>query len=316
MMLALSWAACVLAALPADALAQETADPEVATSLEDIIVVARRAGAPIWEISLGQGTVIAVGSVEGIPRDLRWNARALQAAVARSDRVLLPLEERESLRDIGRLIWRSRSILTLPDGEVVSDYVDAELYRRLEKLLTDENPRWRRRSLHRLAHLLIEDIAGLRGGGESVATIVGREAARHNVLVEPVGMVRGDQLLGSLINGPQSSHLECLSAAVAAAEGGPDATQAMFANWRRAEVTAVWRSPINAATSLCWPWSHTAVVPAVRDTWIEAISIALQEDGTTLAVTPLRGLVEPGGILERLQNSGASISGPDWHERP
>ena len=58
--------------------------PDVAT-VEEIVVVARRAGLPMWTVETATGSVILVGAISGVPRDYAWRPEALEAATARAE---------------------------------------------------------------------------------------------------------------------------------------------------------------------------------------------------------------------------------------
>ena len=64
------------------------AQDEAATTLEDIVVVARRSGAPTWEIRNGDSVVIIVGALSAVPRDIVWRPEALEAAVLQADSIV------------------------------------------------------------------------------------------------------------------------------------------------------------------------------------------------------------------------------------
>ena len=57
--------------------------PQVA-ELDEIVVLARRSGAPMWTVTRGDSTLILVGAITGIPRDLAWRPDDLEVAAARS----------------------------------------------------------------------------------------------------------------------------------------------------------------------------------------------------------------------------------------
>ena len=90
-----SLTALILAAaitLTPQAAAAQAADQAV--QVEDIIVTARRSGAPMWEVTQGDRTLILVGAITP-PRELDWRPDALEAtrerldAAGRLDRVKL-----------------------------------------------------------------------------------------------------------------------------------------------------------------------------------------------------------------------------------
>ena len=85
-------------------------------AVEDIVVTARRIEAPMWEVRRGDSVLILVGAIEGLPRDMEWRTDALVSAVERADRVLFPVQGQASLADVGRLIWRIRTLTRQPDG--------------------------------------------------------------------------------------------------------------------------------------------------------------------------------------------------------
>ncbi|WP_211205987.1 TraB/GumN family protein, partial [Brevundimonas diminuta] len=147
-LLSVALAALILAAAaPSSAFAaQEQA--EAATRVDEVVVTARRAGAPMWTVRRdGEGVMILVGAIEEAPRDFEWRAQALEEAAARSDRILFPQRGRASPADVLRLMWRIRTIGWLPEGATTADYLTPEDQARLEALMADEKTdQWRRYS--------------------------------------------------------------------------------------------------------------------------------------------------------------------------
>ncbi|HVL41300.1 MAG TPA: TraB/GumN family protein, partial [Brevundimonas sp.] len=210
------------ATIPAGAMAQ-TPESEPA-QLDEVIVLARRSGAPMWTVTRGDSTLILVGAITRIPKDLSWRPDDLEAAAARSDRILSPQQGRASVTDLFRVIWRARTIARMPEGRTTADYLTPEDQARLEVLMADErNQDWRRTSLLLLGFDLLQDKAGYGQGrtGDDAMDVIRRAARRADVPVRPVGTVRGDELIESLISAPQTAHVACVRAAISAAEAGP-----------------------------------------------------------------------------------------------
>lgn len=285
---------------------------EADATLEDIVVVARRAGAPMWTITQGDATLIVVGAIDGLPRDLAWRPEALQAAAARSQRVLFPQVGRASFSDIGRLIWRSRTIFLLPDGTRVADHVTPETHARLQALM-GEDEGWTRTGLLFLAADLFEDKVGFRRrGAVRVDDVVRRAAREHDVPVQSIGVIRGDEFVDMLITAPPSRHAPCLEAAVVAAEGGLASGVARGEAWRSLKVAEVVAHPLEQALAQCWPWGDPDLGPQLKEQWVAAIDGSLDQPGVTMAVAPLRLLAERGGVLDALEGRGLDIVGPEW----
>ena len=288
---------------------------ETAVRVDEVVVTARRAGAPMWTVRRdGEGVMILVGSIEEAPRGFEWRAQALEDAASRADRILFPQRGRASPADVLRLMWRIRTIGWLPEGTTTADYLSVQDQARLEALMVDaKNDRWRRESLLLLAIDLIQDQAGEKGSRPVGATDAVRRAARKaRVPISPVGVVRGADLVDSLIAAPPQSHRECLRAALSAAELGSDAVRLRAEAWSGLRVAEVLASPVDQAVDRCWPWGDPQVGPQLRAEWTDAIAGALAEPGLTLAVAPLRTLAEPGGVLEGLEAQGYEVDGPAW----
>lgn len=300
---ALALAICVMPA-PAQ-------EPE-ADRVEDIIVIARRSDVPVWEVFRGDRSLILVGAISGVPRDLDWNPAGLEAATARADRILYPPEARASLSDVGRLLWRSRTIFRLPDESTTADHLPADLQARLEAVMAGErNEAWRRRSFLILSDDLLKRAGYQRGGRTAVAVV--RDAARDaEIEGRPVGFLRGDEIVGNLIVQPPSAYQPCVAASIAAAEAGAETFPDRAEAWRRKRVVEVVANPADVALNQCWPWGDPEIGPQLRGLWLTALSEAVDQPGVTLAVAPLRLLAEPGGVLDGLEADGFEIVGPEW----
>lgn len=277
-------------------------------SVEDIVVTARRIEAPMWEVRRGDSVLILVGSIDGLPRDMEWRTEALISAVERADRVLFPVEGRASLADVGRLIWRIRTLTRLPNGRTSADYLPPELEARVERL-TGEGPS--RKSMLMLSGDLME-IGGYEGRGRPVSGLV-RQATRANrTPAEPVGVFRGDEIIDKVLTTPPERYLSCIDAAATAAEAGPDAGARRAEDWRMRRVPAVLASALEQATTACSYWSVMAYADDLRRIWNDAVDKSLADDGVTVAIAPLRLLAEPNGVLDRLEGDGLEVQGPEW----
>ena len=301
------------AVLSAPAAAQSPG-PQVA-ELDEVVVLARRSGAPMWTITRGDTTLILVGAITSIPRDLSWRPDDLEAAAARSDLILFPQQGRASMADVLRIIWRARTIGLMPQGQTTADYLTPEYQARLETIMAgDRNQDWRTRSLLFVGFDLMQDKAGYaRGGtGDDAMDVIRRAARRARVTVRPVGTVRGDELIDSLITAPQTAHVPCVEAAIAAAELGPYAARERAEDWRALRVADVVASPIDRALNQCWPWGDPEIAPQLRQQWSAAIETAMISPGVTMGVAPIRLLADEGGVLDALEARGFEVVGPEW----
>ena len=300
--------ATVLAALWASAaLAQEE------TWVDDVVVEARRSGAPTWEVSDGRSTVLLVGAVQGLPRSLGWRPDALERAAERADRVLYSQNVALSPWDILRLVWRSRSLTRLPRDRTSADYLSPEWNVRLNALGVRERQDFSRQGFFSTSADLLFDMTGLnRDRGRAVEEVVRRTARRGRTPSERVGRLRGDELIDDLLALPPEAWVPCLELAIPAGEAGEAGMLARAEAWRRFDVPAVMASPLEKALSVCWPWGDPDYGPQLRGQWQTAVDRAMGQEGVTLAVVPLRVLAEPDGLLDALERRGYEVLGPRW----
>lgn len=293
---------------PAVAAAQE-----VDATVDEIIVTARRSGAPMWEVTRGGSTLLLVGAIQAVPAGVEWRPDALEQATRHADRVYFPQRANVSPADIWRLIWRSRTLTRLPEGRTSADYLSPDWQARLDVLEATYGEDWSGDSFLVLSSELLSDRLGLRDrGNQEVGEVVRRAARRARVPVTSIGSVRGDVLVDDLLTRPPESWVPCIEASIAATEAGREAVEARGLAWTRFDVPAVMASPVETAMMQCWPWGDPALGTLLRGQWISAVEGALREPGVTLAVAPLRVLAEPGGVLDDLERRGYEIVGPAW----
>ncbi|WP_312735988.1 TraB/GumN family protein [Brevundimonas sp.] len=279
-----------------------------AETVEDIVVTARRIEGPMWEVRRGDSVLILVGAIDGLPRDMEWRTDALVSAVERADRVLFPVEGRASLADLGRVIWRVRTLTRLPDDRTSADYLPPALEARLERV-TGQGPS--RQSFLMLSSDLMEQ-GGYARRARPVSEVVRKAARAGRKPAEPVGVFRGDEIIDRFLTTPPEAYDGCMVAAVEAAEAGPAAGAQRAEDWRRRRVQAVVASPLEQAVSACSYWSVMGQSARLREVWTQAVDRSLAEPGVTLAIAPLRLLAEADGLLDRLARDGLEPLGPDW----
>lgn len=293
----------------------QSGDESASVQVEEIVVTASRAGLPMWTVRKGDdGVLILVGMIREVPRGFEWRAAALEGAVGRVDRVLFPQEGRASPADILRILWRARTIVMLPDGATLDRVVPEEDYQRLLPLMASEkNDSWKRNRPLMVAMDLVREQAGEDAARDPrVERVAERAARRADIKTHYIGVVRGNELVESLITSPPESQLPCLRAAIGAAQYGRGAMADRAEAWRNLDVKAILASPFDAVMDECWPWGDPAVRLRMRTEWVNAISTAIADEGVTLAIAPVRTLGETDGVLDQLVAAGFEIDGPAW----
>lgn len=295
------------------AVRQADASRDTADSVEDVVVTARRSGAPMWEVTRGESTVLLVGEILGVPSATPWRPDALEAATLRADRVFSGMRVQASFSDLFRVIWRSRTLSRLPGEKTSADYLSPEWQARLDALEAQYGQDYSRKSfLMASGDLLSDRLRFNRDTAENAGDVVKRAARRGHIRVQAVDVGRGDELIENLLTAEPETLVPCMQAAIAATEAGPDALIARGQAWTKFQVPAVLASPLQQALGVCWPWGDPSLGPQLKAEWVKAVTSGLAEPGVTMAVAPLIVLAEPGGVLDQLEAQGLEVVGPDW----
>ncbi|WAC25109.1 TraB/GumN family protein [Blastomonas sp. SL216] len=298
-------AAMLLGAMPAHALA--------AQAESEIVVSARRSGAPMWTIDTPSGTVLLVGEIRAVPKSTPWEPERLRDATAEANRVILRAAPKFSPGDVFRLIFRGGSFTKLPDGRVAADYLSSPQRARLADLEARYKVDYDRGSFLMSAFDLLARRLDFDNDTTDDATdIVEKAAKRADIPIIRPERFRGEDLLDNLAAAAPESHIACLEAAMAATEAGQPVVQARGDDWRRFDIPAVMANPLEIALGTCWPWEDEDLGGEIRDQWTRLIAEASSTNGVTLAVVPLGVLAERQGVLDQLEARGFAIAGPDW----
>lgn len=278
----------------------------------DIVVTARKASAPIWTITRDNSTLIIVGEIRAIPDATPWRPESLEAAVARSNRVLLPLTADVSIGDVLRLIFKGKALMRLPKETTAATYLPAD---QAARLIAIDKDYAKQSFFFTTFQLLTDKLKFRRNTGREVRNIVRSAADRAHIVATPVGRLRGKDLIDDLMTIDPATQVPCIIAAMDAVDAGPDGLVDRGKAWTQRQVPAVMASPLERALGLCWPWGDPELGPDLRARWIAAIDQSLSQPGVTMAVVPLQVLAERDGVLDALERRSVAIVGPAWKTR-
>lgn len=291
------------------ALAQSSSVADEIDSVEDIVVTARRSGAPVWWVVNGDAKVIVVGSIMSVPADTPWRPEALEAAVAQADQVVLSQSATMSLGDFFRM---RRARARLPQGTTTDDYLAPEWQARLAVLGRTYRQDYTQRGLIWIASDLTRDRLRYRPGtGRSAEAVVQAAANKARLPIRQVGHIDARHI-GEAIAVPDATQRACLTASIEANEAGAEAIRARGSAWTRQDVPAVLANPIERAKDRCTWFADEAMITEDRRQWSQAAAEAVTLAQTTMMVISISIAAEPGGVLDQLGAQGLEVVGPDW----
>ncbi len=286
-----------------------------AAEAEEIVVVGRRSGVPIWRVQSGQSNLVLVGTINGVTKDTKWDPTSLVEALRRADRVMFPQMQRvkaSPLAMLGYLAkWRRQA--TLPEKQSLANYLTAEQFQRLVRLQRKGIAKRGSEKTHplHLAMNLRATAKGRVGYGEDPDQYVMRAIGKYKLRLLPIQKRAAKPLANELFEGSPSRHVPCLVDAITMAEAGPAAVALRSQDWARGRVAEVLRSPAEKVYQSCFP-ADLAREAREKAAFHSNIARVLTEPQLTVAVLDLHSLAGRGGVLDSLVAEGHHVQGPQW----
>lgn len=295
--------------------AQPASGQALEQKAEEILVVGRRSGIPMWRVGSGKTTLVLVGTINGVTKATAWDPAPLVAALRMSDRVMFPQMTgltASPLAMIGYLAkWRRQA--SLPKGQTLKDFLPPDQYQRLLALqrrgIVPKGAE-KKHPLH-LAFSLRDKTKDKIGQGQDPDRYVMAAIRKHKLNLAPIQRGSAKPFAADLFSGSPARHVPCLIDAMDMAEAGPAALAARSQAWANRQVPQVLSSPAEDVYHSCFPADPEAA-PARRAAFHAGIKRLLQEPQVTVAVLNLHTLARRGGILDDLIAAGYQVRGPAW----
>lgn len=312
--------------------AMQQAGPAQTSTLETIVVSGEQPGPGLWKVSKGEHVLWILGTLSPLPRKMTWVSRDIEATIARSQQVILVPSASLSVK--GGML---RGLFLLPsligarnnpgDARLV-DVVPADLHARWSTLKQRYIGRDRgiekRRPLFAAQELYVEAIkAADMSLDDVVSKSVKKTARRQKVeLVEPHLELR-IEAPGKAVREFKKSALDdidCFAKTMARLETDLEAMKLRANAWASGDIEAIRALPYDDQFQACGDAVLKAGVVEERGlgdlreriarVWLEAAEGALERNESTLAILPIRILLQPDGALSALRERGYAIEEP------
>jgi hypothetical protein len=130
--------ACAAPSLaPAPGTAQAAAGDPAAATIEEITIIGRYPGPPLWKVSAGERVLWVFGELSPVPKGLDWDPRNAERVLERADVVIAaPRISAPTFNPIRlfRLFRAARRLSRNPDGATLASELPPELYARYAAL--------------------------------------------------------------------------------------------------------------------------------------------------------------------------------------
>lgn len=306
--------------------------PTDAALLEPIVVSGEQPGPGLWKVTRDGHVLWILGSLTPLPRDMTWVSRDVEATIAASEEVILPVDVDLSVKGgaIGGLFLLP-SLLGArnnPDGRTLAEVIPPELHARWsvlrQRYLGRDAGVEKRRPAFAAFELFEAAIKQARLSNESVVDpVITRAAKRAKVPVtRPRIVLKLDKARAAVKAFAQTplDDLDCLRKTIERLEGDLTVLQQRANAWAIGDVDALAALTYVDQNKACRDALLRSAVAEdrgldalperVRQTWLEAADKALSSRATSFATLPIGALLAADGYLDALRARGAEVEAP------
>ncbi len=296
-----------------------------ATTIEEITIIGRYPGPPLWKVSSGERVLWIFGELSPVPKGLDWDPRNAERVLERAEVVIgAPRVSATTLNPIRlfRLFRAARRLARTPKGTTLADQLPPELYERYSTLRTrhlpddDEDDEELRPALAalRLYGAALDDV-GLTADsrvGKTIGRLMRRSRADEAKIVietEPETVI---EELGKVT---REAELTCFATIMTSIETDLAAMKERANAWAIGDVYALRRFDYPDSQGNCLAMLFTAGgLAELRDKlyadWLAEAERALANHERSFSVLPMRELVAADGLLAQLEARGYTVTPP------
>lgn len=301
--------------------------------LQPVVISARPAGPALWKVSSGDHVLWVLATVPVAPKHFNWRSEEVERVLASSRSLLgspgIMPDAKIGVFSMMGLLPMVIHIGNLPDNGTLQTTLPAPLYARwvmLRQRYMDDS----RRFEHLRPFVAVEKLksrayaqAGLVEEGDEIESAVKKLAKKHRVpevdtqyhlfIKDPKTLIRDFKAISMDESACFSYELDALEHTLLTASSQSEA-------WAMGDVARL-KSSVDEAADPCWQGLDSSplekdlgvhdIEASVNDAWLAAAEKALADDQQSFALLELADVVEPNGLLSKLQARGYTVEAPD-----
>ncbi|MEJ1968196.1 MAG: TraB/GumN family protein [Rhizomicrobium sp.] len=286
------------------------------SNVEVVVVTPDHPGPALWHIVKGASEVWILPTVSPVPEDMIWDSHQVAAVLKGANALLLPPRASMGVFE-GLWFWMTgMDVLEQPDA-------------------SSSKPRCRRRCAPASSRparasagtptAMANSSAGSRRCGWKAITgssprltpngpqkTVESLASRAGISAKATANYPAMDVIRDVPNMTAAAHLTCLTLALDDIDTQSAHAVAAAQAWAKGDVAGIKAHYSETRLDDCL--NQNAAYRVLRETanrdMTNAILAALNKPGTTVAVMPMGFFLRKGGVLERLEASGLTVTGP------
>lgn len=311
----------------------ENSEPGI-TDIEAMLVRGQYSGPGLWKISNGANTFWILGTVTPVPKGMEWYSPEAEAVLAQAQEVI-GAPGFAATMGVGSMFKAAFAIPAIlrarknPDGKTLRDVLPADLYARWSVLkpiyLGDDKSVEEWRPMFASGELYG---AAIRRSGMVSGTGVGKRLVeirkQHNIKrtsTEIHGELKNVRKLAKSFARDEIDDVQCFRSVLDRLELDV-ANAAERANaWATGDIPELTRLFARGDEAPCFDaLASTEVAKSLgmvdfearsEALWLKAAETALASNATTFGTLPVEQLLQPDGLLARLQARGYEVTLPE-----
>jgi uncharacterized protein YbaP (TraB family) len=312
-----------LATGAADLAAAQSVRSGAPATIEEITVIGRYPGPPLWRVSSGEHVLYIFGELQPVPKGLDWDPRNAERVIENAEVVIgAPRVSAPTFNPIRlfRLFRAARRLARNPGNAGLDDVLPPDLYARYATLRARHQPNDKEEDLRpalaalRLYGAALDDV-GLTtdsGVGKTIARLMRRADADE---AEIVIKTEPETVLGELEKVTREAELTCFASIMTSIETDLDGMKERANAWAVGDVDALERFDYPDSEGNCLAMLFSAGgLAELRDDlyaqWLREAEDALTNHERSFSVLPMRQLVAADGVLAQLAARGYTVTPP------
>ena len=292
--------------------------------LDEVVVVGRYPGPPLWRVSNGANELWIFGTLSPIPKDMTWDSANVERVLGEAESLLLPPGVSPKMPNpfkVFGLYRQARRLGRNAERAALVDVLPVDLYQRYailrDRYIEKDGGLEEQRPAVVAFRLYAEalDATGLTSG-EDIQEAIERIARRAHVeRVDTEMKVTADALLEGAAELSPEAELECFATILSSVETDLAGQAARARAWATGDIAALraFDYPDIRGDCLAFAASAEDLNQMIEDSaaqWLEAAERALAAQPRTFATLGIGDLVSPDGLLARLRERGYEVREP------
>ena len=302
------------------------------TQLPGVAVTGVQPGPGLWKVSKGDHVLWVLGTLDLLPKNMLWQAREVQTAIAESQQVLdapqVKVDAKLGFFGTLGLLPSLIGVRNNPDGKHLVEVVPPDQYARWlvlkKKYLGWNNGVEKQRPIFAAAALFIAAIKQAELSNDMVEPLIKKAARQHDLTLTPVNYTVVVDQPKAVVKNFKKDPLDdgdCFAKTLDHLDGDVALMRARANAWATGDLQALRRLPLSDQLQVCLAavnqsgFAHelglTTVEGRLEATWVSAATKAIDTNRVSFAELPMERLLGDKSYLAVLQAKGYSVTLPE-----